>query len=70
MNARKGTMSKEIFQTVIKVNIHVPVSFDGIQDYLLVSGSMVRRYPPNPRGTKNVFSDIRVLSIQIYVLSL
>ena len=24
----------------------------------------------NPRGTKNVFSDIRVLSIQIYVLSL
>ena len=33
---------------------------------------MVRRYPPNPRGTKNVFSDIRVLSIQIYdiVLSL
>ena len=31
---------------------------------------MVRRYPPNPRGTKNVFSDTRVLSIQIYVLSL
>ena len=31
---------------------------------------MVRRYPPNPRGTKNVFSDIRVLSIQIYVLPL
>ena len=30
---------------------------------------MVRRYPPNPRGTKNVFSDIRVLSIEIYVLS-
>ena len=25
---------------------------------------------PNPRGTKNVFLDIRVLSIQIYVLSL
>ena len=32
--------------------------------------SMVRRYPPNPRGTENVFSDIRVLSIEIYVLSL
>ena len=32
--------------------------------------SMVRRYPRNPRGTKNVFSDIRVLSIRIYVLSL
>ena len=32
--------------------------------------SMVWRYPSNPRGTKNVFSDIRVLSIQIYVLSL
>ena len=32
--------------------------------------SVVRRYPPNPRGTKNLFSDIRVLSIQIYVLSL
>ena len=31
---------------------------------------MVRRYPPNPRGTENVFSDIRVLSIEIYVLSL
>ena len=31
--------------------------------------SMVRRYPPNPRGTENVFSDIRVLSIEIYVLS-
>ena len=31
---------------------------------------MVRRYPPNPRGTESVFSDIRVLSIEIYVLSL
>ena len=31
---------------------------------------MVRRYLPNPRGIKNVFSDIRVLPIQIYVLSL
>ena len=31
--------------------------------------TMVRRYPPNPRGTENVFSDIRVLSIEIYVLS-
>ena len=31
---------------------------------------MVRRYIPNPRGTKNVFSEIPVLSIQIYVLSL
>ena len=31
---------------------------------------MVRRYPPNPRGTEIVFSDIRVLSIEIYVLSL
>ena len=31
---------------------------------------MIRRYPPNPKGTMNVFSDIRVLSIQIYVLSL
>ena len=30
---------------------------------------MVRRYPPNPRCTENVFSDIRVLSIEIYVLS-
>ena len=30
---------------------------------------MVRRYPPNPRGTENVFSDIRLLSIEIYVLS-
>ena len=27
---------------------------------------MVSRYPPNPRGTENVFSDIRVLSIDIY----
>ena len=36
----------------------------------LASIAMIRRYPPNPRGTKNVFSDIRVLSIQIYVLSL
>ena len=32
--------------------------------------TVVRMYPPNPRGTKNVFSDIRVLSIQIYVFSL
>ena len=31
---------------------------------------MIRRYPPNPMGTKNAFSDIRVLSIHIYVLSL
>ena len=31
---------------------------------------MVRRYPPNLRGTKNVFSDIRVLSMHIYLLSL
>ena len=31
---------------------------------------MVRRYPPNPRGTENIFSDIRVLSIEIYVRSL
>ena len=31
---------------------------------------MVRRYPPNPRGTENVLSDIRVLSTEIYVLSL
>ena len=30
---------------------------------------MVRRYPPNPRGTENFFSDIRVLSIEIYALS-
>ena len=35
-----------------------------------VTCTMVRKYPPNPRGTKNVFSDIRFLSIQIYVLSL
>ena len=34
--------------------------------------AMVRKYPSNTRGTKNAFSDIRVLSIQIYmyVLSL
>ena len=32
--------------------------------------AMVRMYPPNLRGTKNVFSDILVLSIQIYILSL
>ena len=32
--------------------------------------SMVRRYPRNPRGTEYVFSDIRVLSIEIYLLSL
>ena len=32
--------------------------------------AMVRKYPLNPRGTKNVLSGIRVLSIQIYVLSL
>ena len=31
---------------------------------------MVRRYPPNLIGTENVFSDIRVLSIEVYVLSL
>ena len=31
---------------------------------------MVRRYPPNPRATENVFSDIRVLSIEISELSL
>ena len=36
----------------------------------MTASSMVRRYPPNPRGTKNVFSDICVLSIQISVLSL
>ena len=30
---------------------------------------MVRRYLPNPRGTENVFSDIFVLSMEIYVLS-
>ena len=34
-----------------------------------VAKTMVRKYPPNPRGTENVFSDIRVLSIEIYVLS-
>ena len=31
--------------------------------------AMVRRYPLNPRGTENVFSDIRVLSIEIYMYS-
>ena len=31
---------------------------------------MVRRYHPNPSGTKNVFSDICVLTIHIYALSL
>ena len=36
---------------------------------LVQSSIMVRRYPTNPRGTENVFSDIRVLSIEIYVLS-
>ena len=43
----------------------------GVSAFLLkkyASSSMVRRYPPNPRDTKNVFSDSRVLSIQIYVL--
>ena len=30
---------------------------------------MVKMYPPNPKGTENVFSDIPVLSIEIYVLS-
>ena len=28
-----------------------------------------RWYPPNSRGTEHVFSDIRVLYIEIYVLS-
>ena len=37
---------------------------------LFGSLSMVRRYPPNPRGTENVFSDIHVSSIKLYVLSL
>ena len=36
------------------------------------NGKKVFKLSPNPRGTKNVFSDIRELSIQIYmyVLSL
>ena len=29
-----------------------------------------KKVSPNPRGTKNVFSDILVLSIQTYVLSI
>ena len=29
-----------------------------------------KKVSPNPRDTENVFSDIRVLSIEIYVLSL
>ena len=31
--------------------------------------AMVRRCPPNPKDTENVFSDIGVLSIKLYVLS-
>ena len=29
-----------------------------------------KKVSPNPRGTENIFSDIRVLSIEIYVFSL
>ena len=36
----------------------------------LLPFSMVRMYSLNPRGTENVFSDICVMSIEIYVLSL
>ena len=42
----------------------------GVKLILMQLFQMVRRYPPNPKGTKNVFSDIRVLFIMIYVLSL
>ena len=38
--------------------------------HFFISEAMVRRYPPNMRGTKYVFLHIRVLPIQIYELSL
>ena len=46
------------------------VCMDVMGHVLVIDTTMVRRYPPNPRGTENVLSDIRVLSIQIYELSL
>ena len=51
----------------VKTGLNLIISTSCVEH---ASRSMVRRYPPNPIGTKNVFSDIRVLSIQIYVLSL
>ena len=47
------------------LNIWLTVSCD-----IWIIIAIVRRYPPNPRGAKNAFSDMRLLSIQIYSKSM